>query len=260
MTIKNSPWGPVQIASDFGKPSVGSSVFVSTAGHGGIMISDDLHKDLQKVIDFDDSIRFKDQNQLYHCYEEDCAFALVLISMTLKGYFSFNKDQIESALISATRWYPGYCEKLNQILDNRSSDLSSDLIEQIREVRTNISSDLVKVSEARKNQVTSDKMREERDPDLIVSASRIDNYLELKRYLKVVPASEMLDERQQIADIQSALNREFDFIQGDSETLFGRGKVTAVITANDERYLVRNYNNLDLNLLSKCEKIAKIHG
>lgn len=83
--FKESPWGPVQEQTAIGK----GIVFVSTAGHGGFFVPDDLVEKISPV-GREDAVSWGGSEQWY---EEDCCWAWVALAFPEL----FKPDQVEAA-------------------------------------------------------------------------------------------------------------------------------------------------------------------
>jgi hypothetical protein len=241
MKPTNSPWGKVQDISVFGS-SDSESFFVSTASHGGVMMPRPI-ANLLNISAYGES--FFHQKKHWICFEEDCQIGVVALQLYHHSKLELTDEKITNALISVARWSPDFLK--SGILDNM----------RIKQIAEENKDDLDRISETVKNEATAEKMRNEHNPDLIRSATRLNKLSELETHLKSLPKVNNLDEQGRAADIYVAMEKELDFFQGNPEGVFQKGPVILVHTADNRRHLVRNYDSTrPLNLLSLCEKIC----
>ena len=98
----NSPWGRVQTAEELA-PGIWT---VSTAGHGGIILS------AQRDADMPEYLKSAAKYAGPRCYEEDCEWALVALAYpeafnTLRSWQKpGDKTHYEYALDTAKSWHP----------------------------------------------------------------------------------------------------------------------------------------------------------
>lgn len=85
--VRSSRWGAVQHVT----PIAEGIDFVSTAGHGGIVLSDDRQQEMHPALRISG-------NQ----YEEDCEYSLVVINFPQ----FFKPDQVADAHRAAKEWFP----------------------------------------------------------------------------------------------------------------------------------------------------------
>jgi hypothetical protein len=248
MNLTSSPWGKIDGIEKFG--TMDETYYAHTASHGGVMLPKLNALDLGIAQYGED---FESGGVVWSCFEEDCAISVAVLALALDGFFTVSNEQLEDLLISLAAWAPDYMEGLK--LDG-SSEITTRVLAKMDEKKDL----LAKVSNDRKNRELSDKMRAEKSPQLIVSASSIRDYNELKKHLKTVPKLSGLVEREELQDIYVAIEKELELHQGTPEGIFHRGPVTLVWTANDDRYLVRNYEVRSPNLLTECEKIAQFNN
>jgi hypothetical protein len=141
-----SPWGQIQDKTTFYR---GIS-FVSTAGHGGFMISNGFANKHFSKYAIDIALKYNN----YLCYEEDCAYAIPLYElMRTKNPIlsSIHMHTTEEYIFNIlSRWYPNYLLQLG--LTPSETEYNYYL-----------------------NSKKTDEMRANKDPDLIISASSIDN-------------------------------------------------------------------------------------
>jgi len=98
-----SPWGEIQHSHDITR---GIKV-VSTAGHGGIMISEALAKSKLPPIALKKAIFYSG----YYCFEEDCAYAIPSLIMNIPLEYA-TREQLEKVVKD---WYPEIYEAFTKI-------------------------------------------------------------------------------------------------------------------------------------------------
>lgn len=141
--MSSSPWGKIQHSE---RVTRGVRV-VSTAGHGGIMVTRNFAER-----HFSAAARARGLPHGDHlCYEEDCKYSIVLWEMRNMGLAHAMFQVIEEDVIkSLSRWNPDYLMEVGVVPDYDTHELW------------------------RKSHLIN-KMREERHPDLIVSAVSVSN-------------------------------------------------------------------------------------
>lgn len=157
----STPWGPSQHTE---KLIQGVSI-VSTAGHGGMMISAKKAENLlseaaRKMAIFDGR---------YYAFEEDCAFDIPL----------FESEEIRVAFIECMR----STNNAEDIKDSAWSSLSRWYPKYLIEVGVKPEDEGYKIYLEEKER---DRLRNERSPDLIISAVQLD-----EDQVKVITADDM---------------------------------------------------------------------
>ena len=247
MKPTSSPWGKIQSSEKF---SSGANIYlVDCAGHGGLMIPTDTANNL-KISQYGED--FQTKSGSWKCFEEDCQISVAVLALTLSQQYPLNLEKMKNTLSSIKSWNNSYLEEIN--LDDHGSVgleikelIESDLKEKFSEI-----------DKVRKFREQSEHMRNEKSPDLIVSASRIDKYDDLIPYLKTLPHGIMdMDDLGRNREILRSLQKEVDFFNKDEDALFHKPKVVLVWTASGNKHLVRDYeSSRELNLLSSCDKIG----
>jgi hypothetical protein len=92
-----TPWG---ISQDSEKIAVGINSY-STAGHGGIKVSNGLYAAMPN------DIKAHGSDYRKGWFEEDCEWALVVAAFPKK----FNENYVYYALGTLSRWYPDIYQK-----------------------------------------------------------------------------------------------------------------------------------------------------
>ncbi|MCK4260814.1 MAG: hypothetical protein KAX49_17690 [Halanaerobiales bacterium] len=104
----NTPWGVSQEVIKFDR----GFVSVSTAGHGGFMLTEKFVKDkeltpgaLKRAIKYNN----------YYCYEEDCDWAIPAFELLqyLNLILKNNKNPMQSVLKTLSYWNADYLEERN---------------------------------------------------------------------------------------------------------------------------------------------------
>jgi hypothetical protein len=242
----NSPWGKIQHWDDFGSPECGI-YFVSTPGHGGVMMPKDIACEM-KIQSY--GIKFTDNKKQWICFEQDCQVAVAALACYQQNRLELSDSKIESAILSLAYWNPEY-------LDSIDLNSSQSEVQKIKEVKDLLTEDLKRIAKSRNYTEITNRMRNEHDPDLVISATRLNKLTDIERQLRSVPKNQNLDEAGRAADIYVAMEKELEFFQGNPEGVFSRGAVVLVYTADNRRHIVRNYDSMrDLNLLSLCDKVC----
>jgi hypothetical protein len=99
-----SPWGKIQNKLDI----AAGIKFVSTAGHGGLMISEKLAIKNLPQIALKEGILYSG----YYCFEEDCAYAIPVFIMDIPLLPNANHSIAEKTV---KNWYPDIYEAFTKI-------------------------------------------------------------------------------------------------------------------------------------------------
>ncbi len=100
-----SPWGSIQS----GHKLCNGVYNVSTASHGGIMVSEDIAENSFSEAALNCAFRYNG----YYCFEEDCdapvALRELLDKKLINGFFHFNAEQLSEVVNrSIQNWHPEY--------------------------------------------------------------------------------------------------------------------------------------------------------
>jgi len=243
MRPTSSPWGKIDYCKSLS--SVKDVYEVGTPGHGGLMMPPEDATRL-KISKFGEIHRTKSSGWI--CFEEDCQIAVAILALMLTSEFPFNEEKAKDVLFSVRSWNYEYFESVNF---NEFGEIG----QKIKQIADSL--DFHNVDKNRTLREKRETMRVEKSPDLIVSASGLNNYPDLIMHLRLPRDIREQEELAQNREILRALQNEVDFFIKDEEALFSEPGVVLVTTAEGSRHLVRNYDSSrDLNLLSECVKIG----
>ena len=99
--MKSSPWGKVQWEKKYGR----GITAVSTAGHGGYLISKGVAKKRLSAA----ALKYAAEEwNGYYAFEEDCACAVLFLELPEIRKPEWNAEAEESIVRSISRWLPDY--------------------------------------------------------------------------------------------------------------------------------------------------------
>jgi hypothetical protein len=246
MKPTSSPWGKIDSCERFS--SFENTYAVGTPSHGGLMIPLAEAAKLN-ISEYGEQHRTKSATWL--CFEEDCQVSVAILSLILNKYLPFDDQKVKDSLTSIKHWN-------NQFLATLNLSEYGDIGDKVKAVIESIKETLDKIDKVRAIRETREKMRAEKNSNLIVSACGVSNYSDLTRFLKSLPRD--IQDQEDLAknrEILRSLQKEVEFYDKDEDALFNKPGVVIVWTADEKSYLVRNYDSSrELNLLSSCEKIG----